>query len=68
MFMVSVGTYLLSKEILILEHNFYAGLAGAVVLTAAYKAVRPGFVEMADKMVEENEAKLKAVRQDEIDR
>jgi hypothetical protein len=40
MALVSIGTFLVSKEYFVLEHDFYVGIGLAVVLTGKYVPVR----------------------------
>ena len=68
MFAASVGTFLVSKELWVLEHEFYCGVAIAICLGGIIKSVGPGISAELDKQVDADEAKLKAIRQDEIDR
>lgn len=68
MFATAVGTFLISKELWVLEHEFYCGVGIAVVLGGIIKAVGPGVSKFLDQLVDDQEAGLKAIRQDEIDR
>merc|ERR1719290_681081 len=67
MALASIGTFLASKEFFVMEHDFYAGIALAIVLTGIVKSVGPSFGEMLDKQLDEEERMLKNVRQKEID-
>lgn len=49
MFMGGLTTYLWSKEIWVIEHEFYAGIELFIVLGMLVKAVGPSFTEMLDK-------------------
>jgi len=68
MFAASVGTFLVSKEIWVLEHEFYCGLGIAIVLGGIIKSQGPAMSAYLDKEVDADELKLKSIRQDEIDR
>lgn len=52
-FFTSVATYLCSKEIYVLEHNYYNGLSIAVMLTLAVKKLGPTVAAYADKLNED---------------
>jgi len=67
-FGAAVGTFLVSKEIWVLEHEFYCGVGMLIVLGGIIKSVGPGMSAYLDKEVDAQEAQLKAIRQDEIDR
>ena len=68
MFAASVGTFLVSKEIWVLEHEFYCGVGIFICLAGIIKNVGPSISADLDKQVDADELKLKAIRQDEIDR
>ena len=68
MFGAAVGTFLVSKEIWVLEHEFYCGVGMFIVLAGIIKSVGPGMSQFLDKQVDDQEAQIKAIRQDEIDR
>jgi len=68
MFAAAVGTFLVSKEIWVLEHEFYCGVGMLIVLSGIVKAVGPGVSKFLDAEVDAQEAELRAIRQDEIDR
>ena len=68
MFAAAVGTFLVSKEIWVLEHEFYCGVGMFIVLSGIVKAVGPGVSKFLDAEVDAQEAELRAIRQDEIDR
>lgn len=55
MFGVGVSTYLLSKEIYILEHEFYTGVSIAIMLAYGIKKLGPGIGAYLDKEIEEIE-------------
>merc|ERR1711953_639642 len=62
-----MGTFLCSKEYFVMEHDFYVGIALACVLTGIVKQVGPGWTEMINKELGEEEAELRSIRQSEID-
>merc|ERR1712076_269017 len=59
--------FLCSKEYFVMEHDFYVGIALACVLTGVVKQVGPGWTEMINKELDEEEAELRSIRQSEID-
>merc|ERR1712107_349518 len=67
MFLAGMGTFLASKEYFVMEHDFYVGLGLAAVLTYVVKTVGPGWTEMINQELDEEEAELRAIRQNEID-
>merc|ERR1719228_1526581 len=67
MFVAGVATFLCSKEYFVMEHDFYVGIGLACVLTGIVKQVGPGWTEMINKELDQEEAELKSVRQNEID-
>jgi len=67
MFLAGMGTFLCSKEYFVMEHDFYVGIALACVLTGIVKQVGPGWTEMINKELDEEEAELRSIRQNEID-
>jgi len=68
MFAASVGAFLVSKELWVLEHEFYCGVTILAVLGAIRKNVGDDFSAYLDKEVDADETALKSIRQDEIDR
>lgn len=68
MFLASVGTFMISKEIYVLEHEFYSGVALAGLLLFLYKRLGPDVGAYVDGLVQAKDDQLKAIRQDEIDR
>lgn len=52
MFGASVGTWLLSKEIYVLEHNFYNGLSMLIIVMLAHNKFGPSIAKWADKEIE----------------
>merc|ERR1712059_83643 len=67
MALLGVSTFLASKEFFVIEHDAYAGLALAIVLTGIIKNVGPSWAESINKELEEDEALLRGIRQNEID-
>merc|ERR1712243_32416 len=67
MALFGVSTFLASKEYFVMEHDFYVGIGLAVVLTGVVKSVGPDWTAAINKELDEEEAALKAIRQDEID-
>merc|ERR1711976_54226 len=67
MFLVGVGTFLASKEFFVMGHDFYVGLGLAAVLTLVVKQVGPDWTAEINKELDEEEANLRAIRQNEID-
>ena len=64
----SITTFLVSKEIWVIEHEFYCGLAIAICIGGIVKATGADISAALDKAVDAEEAKVKSIRQDEIDR
>ena len=67
-FAATFTTYLCSKEIWVLEHEFYAGLGFAVAVGLIMHKVGPGVSAYLDKAVDQEIAELSSIRQKEIDR
>ncbi|XP_043261837.1 ATP synthase subunit b, mitochondrial [Colletes gigas] len=65
-FLATLGTYLLSKEVYILEHEFYNGLSLATICIFGVKTFGPKVAKYLDTKVEEQEAELNAGRDEEI--
>lgn len=61
-FLVTVGTFLISKELYILEHNYYNGLSMGVLVWASVKYVGPHLAYYLDKEVNEHEKMLEQER------
>jgi len=73
MFGIGTLTYLLSKEIYVLEHNFYNGLSMLLIVCVVHQKFGPKIAEYCDKQIEawrkdtrEAEAAEKTNLQDEI--
>ncbi|CAH0550660.1 unnamed protein product [Brassicogethes aeneus] len=54
-FLFTVSTYLVSKEILVLEHNFYNGLSMALLTGICIKYIGPLMAKSLDKLIEDYE-------------
>ena len=67
-FAASLTTYLLSKEIWVLEHEFYSGLGFAAVLAVLVKTVGPAVTKSLDDEIDAQEERLGRYRLDEIKR
>merc|ERR1711887_297712 len=67
MALFGVSTFLASKEYFVMEHDFYVGLGLAVVLTGVVKSAGPDWTASINKELDEEEAALRSIRQDEID-
>merc|ERR1719221_172023 len=67
MALFGVSTFLASKEYFVMEHDFYVGIGLAIVMTYLIKTQGPAYTEAINKQLDEEEAALKAIRQDEID-
>ncbi|XP_012231180.1 ATP synthase subunit b, mitochondrial [Linepithema humile] len=65
-FAISVGTYLVSKEIYILEHEYYNGLALLIIYIAGVKMFGPKLAEVLDKEVDKYSKELNETRDSEI--
>merc|ERR1712127_70301 len=67
MALASIGTFLVSKEFFVMEHDFYVGVALALVLGGIVKNAGPGITETVNKSLDEEEAMYRNIRQKEID-
>lgn len=67
MALVSIGTFLLSKEYFVIEHDFYVGIGLAIVMTGLVKQVGSGYTEFINKEIQTEEDFFKNIRQSEID-
>merc|ERR1712203_1111047 len=67
MALFGVSTFLASKEYFVMEHDFYVGIGLAIVLTYLVKTQGPAYTAELNKQLDEEEAALRAIRQDEID-
>merc|ERR1712088_145331 len=64
MALFGVSTFLASKEYFVMEHDFYVGIGLAIVLTYLVKTQGPAYTAEINKQLDEEEAALKAIRQD----
>lgn len=62
----SVFTYLASKEVLVMEHEYYGGLSLAALLTIGIKKFGPGIKKQLDADVDKIEADWEQSRRDEV--
>lgn len=62
----SLFTYLASKEIYVMEHEYYAGLSFAALLIIGIKNIGPGLKKSLDAEVDQIEADFEQGRADEI--
>jgi len=67
MFLAGVGTFLCSKEYFVMEHDFYVGIGLFAVLATVVKQVGPSWTEEINKELDQEEAELRSIRQNEID-
>ncbi|XP_076619309.1 ATP synthase subunit b, mitochondrial [Colletes latitarsis] len=65
-FLGTLGTYLVSKEIYVLEHEFYNAISLAMICIFTVKKFGPNFAKFLDKKVDDYEAELNAGREEEI--
>ena len=66
MFIASVGTFLISKEYYVLEHEFYTGVGLFILVAGACNMVGPSLRQYLSTTMDKNEAQLKAIRQVDI--
>lgn len=59
MFLLGVGTFLFSKEIWVVEHEFYTGVATVIAWGTIAKMVGPGLSEYLQKEIANDEKDLK---------
>ena len=67
MALFGLGSFLCSKEYFVMEHNFYARIALAIVMGGLIKNVGPGWTEAINKDLDAEEAMFKSIKQNEID-
>merc|ERR1711872_355065 len=67
MALFGVSTFLASKEFFVMEHDFYVGIGLAAVLAFVVKQVGPDWTASINQQLDEEEAALKGIRQNEID-
>jgi len=65
-FAITVSTYLFSKEIYVLEHEFYNGISLFIICVASVKLFGPKVAAWADKGIDKYESELGQTRKDEI--
>ncbi|XP_056639842.1 ATP synthase subunit b, mitochondrial-like [Diorhabda sublineata] len=65
-FLFTTVTYLVSKEIYVLEHNYYSGLSVAVMVWAAVHYIGPPLAKWLDKEIDDYENAWKKSREDRI--
>lgn len=65
-FAITVGTYLCSKEIYILEHEYYNGLSLFVICVAGIKIFGPKIAQFLDKEIDKYNDELDESRTSEI--
>ncbi|XP_011630075.1 ATP synthase subunit b, mitochondrial [Pogonomyrmex barbatus] len=65
-FAITVSTYLLSKEIYVLEHEFYNGLSLLVICVASVKLFGSKVAQALDKEVDKLDKELEDTRTNEI--
>lgn len=67
MALVSIGTFLASKEFFVVEHDFMVGVGLFVVLSTIVKKIGPGVSAWLDEEVTKEENWMKEYRSGEID-
>ena len=65
-FGVGLITYLCSKEIYVMEHEYYGGLSFAILLILGIKKLGPGIASWADKEVDRIETEWNSGRTNEM--
>lgn len=65
-FAITVGTYLVSKEFYILEHEYYNGLSLLIIYIAGIKLFGPKLAQALDKEVDKYSDGLEETRNSEI--
>ncbi|KYN06436.1 ATP synthase subunit b, mitochondrial [Cyphomyrmex costatus] len=65
-FALSVGSYLVSKEIYILEHEYYNGLSMFIICVASVKLFGPKLAQFLDKEIDKYDDELNETRNSEI--
>ncbi|KAF2894377.1 hypothetical protein ILUMI_11790 [Ignelater luminosus] len=58
--------FLMSKEILVMEHEYYGGLSVAILCIAATKKIGPMIAQLIDKEIDEYERTWTDVRNNEV--
>ncbi|CAH0402157.1 unnamed protein product [Chilo suppressalis] len=67
LFMLVLANYMISKEIFIMEHEYYLGLSILIVISGAVKYLGPDLASGLDKEVDAVQAEFDKCRKDEID-
>jgi len=67
-FATGVLTYLWSKEIWVIEHEFFAGIEFYIAVGLILKMVAPGFKTAQDKAIAEKDAELNQIQIDEMEK
>ncbi|XP_067645928.1 ATP synthase subunit b, mitochondrial [Eurosta solidaginis] len=65
-FGVGLLTYLCSKEIYVMEHEYYTGLSWAIICVFAVKKLGPPVAAFADKQIDQIENDWKSGRENEL--
>ncbi|XP_012526773.1 ATP synthase subunit b, mitochondrial [Monomorium pharaonis] len=65
-FALTVGTYLVSKEIYVLEHEFYNGISLLIICVASVKLFGPKLAETLDKGIDKYHNELDETRNSEV--
>ena len=65
-FVATLSTYLVSKEIYVLEHEYYNALSLITICVFVVKKFGPGFAKYLDKNIDEQEEQLNSGRVQEI--
>lgn len=65
-FLAGLSTYLFSKEIYVMEHEYYTGLSILVAVIYATKKFGPGLAKSLDKEIDSYEAEWNQNREDEL--
>lgn len=65
-FLGGLSTYLMSKEIYVMEHEFYTGISILLMVVYATKKFGPGVAQWLDKEVDQHETEWNQGRIDEL--
>lgn len=66
MFGAGLTTYLCSKEIYVMEHEFYSGLSLAIMMIVAIKKLGPAVAAYCDKEIDRIEGEWKEGRENDL--
>ena len=66
MFVATLSTYLVSKEIYVLEHEYYNALSLLTICVFVVKKFGPNFAKYLDKQIDEQEKQLNSGRVQEV--